>query len=116
VEKGFLRKKWSRAARHRIVAPVAAGRHLRCCAAIQEMNGRNGRCDDAIAHGSRQEPVDRDDRHVEGHREQIRRPAILSSLRQLSLWLGPRRNYPPASSPARSRITRLRGLLAAAPR
>jgi hypothetical protein len=63
-----------------------------------------------------QEPVDRDDRDVEGHREQIRRPAILSGLRQLSLWLGPRRNYPPASSPARSRITRLRGQLAAAPR
>jgi aminoglycoside phosphotransferase (APT) family kinase protein len=52
----------------------------------------------------------------EGHREQIRRSAILSGLRQLSLWLGPRRNYSPASSPARSRITRLRGLLAAGSR
>lgn len=52
----------------------------------------------------------------EGHREQIRRSAILSGLRQLSLWLGPRRNYSSASRPARSRITQLRGLLAIGPR
>jgi aminoglycoside phosphotransferase (APT) family kinase protein len=52
----------------------------------------------------------------EGHREQIRRSAILSGLRQLSLWLGPRRNYSPAGSPARLRITQLRGLLAAGSR
>jgi aminoglycoside phosphotransferase (APT) family kinase protein len=52
----------------------------------------------------------------EGHRERIRRSAILSGLRQLSLWLGPRRNYSPASRPARSRITRLRGLITAGSR
>lgn len=52
----------------------------------------------------------------EGHREQVRRSAILSGLRQLSLWLGPRRNYSPAGPPARFRITQLRGLLAAGSR
>jgi aminoglycoside phosphotransferase (APT) family kinase protein len=52
----------------------------------------------------------------EGHREQVRRSAILSGLRQLSLWLGPPRNYSPASRPASSRITQLRNLLAAGPR
>jgi hypothetical protein len=50
-----------------------------------------------------------------GHRDQIRRPAVLSGVRQLSRWPGPRRNWP-ASRPARSRITRLRGLLAAGSR
>jgi len=49
----------------------------------------------------------------EGHPEQVRRSAILSGLRQLSLWLGPQRGYSPARRPARLRITRLRGLLAA---
>ena len=52
----------------------------------------------------------------EGHREQIRHSAVLSGLRQLSLWLGPQRNYSPASRPARFRITQLRGLLAAGSR
>ena len=49
----------------------------------------------------------------EGHRDQIRRSAILSGLRQLSVWLGPRRNHAPDSHPASLRITQLRRLLAA---
>lgn len=52
----------------------------------------------------------------DGHRDQIRRSAILSGLRQLSIWLGPQRNFPPTSQPARFRITRLRTLLAAGSR
>jgi aminoglycoside phosphotransferase (APT) family kinase protein len=52
----------------------------------------------------------------EGHRDQIRRSAVLSGLRQLSVWLGPRRNHPPDSRPASLRITQLRRLLAAGSR
>ena len=36
----------------------------------------------------------------------------MSGLRQLSLWLGPGRNDPPASDRARLRAARLRNLLA----
>ena len=36
----------------------------------------------------------------EGHRDQIRRSAVLPGLRQLSVWLGPRRNHAPDSRPA----------------
>lgn len=46
------------------------------------------------------------------HRELIRRSAIMSGLRQLSLWLGPGRNDPPASDRARLRAAQLRNLLA----
>jgi aminoglycoside phosphotransferase (APT) family kinase protein len=52
---------------------------------------------------------------AEDHRELIRRSAILSGLRQLSLWLGPRRNDSPASARARLRATQLRHLLAGRP-
>lgn len=51
-----------------------------------------------------------------GHRDQIRRSAILSGLGQLSIWLGPQRNYSPTSQPASFRITKLRSLLAAGSR
>jgi aminoglycoside phosphotransferase (APT) family kinase protein len=47
------------------------------------------------------------------YRERIRRSAILSGLRQLSVWLGPGRNASPASRLPRWRADRLRGLLAA---
>jgi hypothetical protein len=46
------------------------------------------------------------------HRDLIRLSAITSGLRQLSLWLGPRRNDSPASDRARLRATQLRNLLA----
>ncbi len=49
------------------------------------------------------------------HRELIRRSAIMSGLRQLSLWLGPGRNESPASDRARLRAAQLRNLLAATP-
>jgi len=49
------------------------------------------------------------------HRDLIRRSAIVSGLRQLSLWLGPGRNDSPASGRARLRVTQLRSLLAARP-
>lgn len=49
---------------------------------------------------------------AEDHRELIRRSAIMSGLRQLSLWLGPGRNDPPASDRARLRAAQLRNLLA----
>jgi aminoglycoside phosphotransferase (APT) family kinase protein len=51
----------------------------------------------------------------EDHRDLIRRSAIMSGLRQLSLWLGPGRNDPPASDRARRRATQLRNLLAGRP-
>ncbi len=49
---------------------------------------------------------------AEDHRELIRRSAIMSGLRQLSLWLGPARNDSPASDRARLRAAQLRNLLA----
>jgi hypothetical protein len=49
---------------------------------------------------------------AEDHRELIRRSAIMSGLRQLSLWLGPGRNDSPASDRAWLRAARLRNLLA----
>ena len=52
---------------------------------------------------------------AEDHRELIRRSAIMSGLRQLSLWLGPGRNDPPASDRARRRAAQLRSLLAGRP-
>ena len=52
---------------------------------------------------------------AEDHRELIRRSAIISGLRQLSLWLGPGRNDSPASDRARRRAARLRNLLAGRP-
>lgn len=45
------------------------------------------------------------------HRERIRRSAILSGLRQLSLWLGPTRNASPTGQPVRSRVAQLLNLL-----
>jgi aminoglycoside phosphotransferase (APT) family kinase protein len=51
---------------------------------------------------------------AEDHRELIRRSAILSGLRQLSLWLGPERSDSPASDRARLRAARLRDLLSTA--
>jgi aminoglycoside phosphotransferase (APT) family kinase protein len=52
---------------------------------------------------------------AEDHRDLIRRSAIMSGLRQLSLWLGPGRNDSPASDRARLRATQLRNLLAGRP-
>ena len=52
---------------------------------------------------------------AEDHRDLIRRSAIVSGLRQLSLWLGPGRNDSPASGRARLRATQLRNLLAGRP-
>jgi aminoglycoside phosphotransferase (APT) family kinase protein len=49
------------------------------------------------------------------HRELIRRSAIMSGLRQLSLWLGPGQGGSPASARARRRATQLRDLLAGRP-
>ena len=49
------------------------------------------------------------------HRDLIRRSAISSGLRQLSLWVGPARNDSPVSDRARTRITQLRSLLAGIP-
>jgi aminoglycoside phosphotransferase (APT) family kinase protein len=49
------------------------------------------------------------------HRDLIRRSAIVSGLRQLSLWLGPGRNDSPASGRVRLRATQLRNLLAERP-
>ena len=49
------------------------------------------------------------------HRELIRRSAIMSGLRQLSLWLGPERGDSPASARARRRAAQLRNLLAGRP-
>jgi aminoglycoside phosphotransferase (APT) family kinase protein len=49
------------------------------------------------------------------HRDRIRRSAIMSGLRQLSLWLGRGRNESPASDRARRRATQLRNLLAGKP-
>ena len=50
-----------------------------------------------------------------GHRELIRRSAIMSGLRQLSLWLGPERGDTPASARARRRAAQLRSLLSGRP-
>jgi aminoglycoside phosphotransferase (APT) family kinase protein len=52
---------------------------------------------------------------AEDHRDLIRRSAIMSGLRQLSVWLGPGRNDSPASDRARLRATQLRNLLAGKP-
>jgi aminoglycoside phosphotransferase (APT) family kinase protein len=52
---------------------------------------------------------------AEDHRDLIWRSAIMSGLRQLSLWLGPGRNDSPASDRARLRATQLRNLLAGSP-
>ncbi len=52
---------------------------------------------------------------AEDHRDLIRRSAIVSGLRQLSLWLGPGRNDSPASGRAGLRATQLRNLLAGRP-
>jgi aminoglycoside phosphotransferase (APT) family kinase protein len=52
---------------------------------------------------------------AEDHRELIRRSAIISGLRQLSLWLGPGGNDPPASDRVSRRAARLRNLLAGRP-
>ncbi len=52
---------------------------------------------------------------AEDHRDLIRRSAVVSGLRQLSLWLGPGRNDSPASDRARLRATQLRNLLAERP-
>ena len=49
------------------------------------------------------------------HRDLIRRSAILSGLRQLSLWLGPGRNDSAASRRAQRRAAQLRNLLAGRP-
>jgi hypothetical protein len=49
------------------------------------------------------------------HRDLIRRSAIVSGLRQLSLWLGPGHNNSPASDRARVRVIQLRNLLAGRP-
>jgi aminoglycoside phosphotransferase (APT) family kinase protein len=49
------------------------------------------------------------------YRERIRRSAILSGLRQLSIWLGPGRGASPADRMPRQRAAELRGLLAAGP-
>lgn len=43
--------------------------------------------------------------------ERVRRSAILSGLRQLSLWLGPKRNRSPADRLVRLRVAQLRNLL-----
>lgn len=45
------------------------------------------------------------------HREEIRTSAILLGLRQLSLWLGPRRNRSPSGRLARLRVAELANLL-----
>jgi Ser/Thr protein kinase RdoA (MazF antagonist) len=45
------------------------------------------------------------------HREAIRHSAILLGLRQLSLWLGPKRNASPQSSLAQLRVAELANLL-----
>jgi len=52
---------------------------------------------------------------AEDHRDLIRRSAIMSGLRQLSLWLSPGRNESPVSDRARLRATQLRNLLAGKP-
>jgi hypothetical protein len=49
------------------------------------------------------------------HRHLIRRSAIVSGLRQLSLWLSPGHNDSPASGRARVRVIQLRNLLAGRP-
>jgi Ser/Thr protein kinase RdoA (MazF antagonist) len=49
------------------------------------------------------------------HRDLIRRSAIVSGLRHLSLWLGPGHNDSPASDRARVRVIQLRNLLAGRP-
>lgn len=49
------------------------------------------------------------------HRDVIRRSAIVSGLRQLSLWLGPGRNDSLASERAQLRVTQLRNLLTERP-
>jgi len=49
------------------------------------------------------------------HRENIRRSAVLSGLRQLSLWLGPRRGWSATDLRVRFRVSQLGNLLEGKP-